>query len=166
MENIRSIFTKNIYAICFDIRNDNNYDKIYLNSNFTIRFPYSISFDKYVERFMKFAFVDNEYLIGIYIYFQRLKKLNYFFTEDNIHKLFAAFAIIFSKTFSDEFLCMSTYSRISGIPRKDLFLLELDVLFILEWNIMIEKEEFTKILRNCETETETETEKEEQIMDL
>jgi hypothetical protein len=164
MENILPIFIKNIYAICSDIRDNNNHDKIHLNSNFMIKFPYSISFYKYVERFMKFAKVDEEYLIGIYIYFQRLKKLNYFFTEDNIHKLFATFTIIFSKTFSDEFFCMSTYSQISGISRKNLLQLELDVLFILKWNIMIEKGEFAKIFCNCETETETETE--EQIMDL
>jgi hypothetical protein len=161
MKNIVSVFTKHIYAICSDIKNDD--DKIYLDSIFSLEFPYLMSFDKYVERFMEYAGIDKEYLVGIYIYFQRLKNLDYFFTKDNIHKLFAIFAIIFSKTFPDEYYSMSFYSQVSGIPIKNLLQMEIGILFALEWDVTIDKEEYMKIYHEYEIEIEMGIETETQV---
>ncbi|KAG1450168.1 hypothetical protein G6F46_003291 [Rhizopus delemar] len=106
--------------------NRNIPDKI---THFHSRAIPNITILSYLSRIHKFAPFDNEALISILIYF------------DRITKLLITSLVIASKFTSDVFYSNSRYAKVGGIPLQELNQLEIQFLFFLDFQLYVTLED-------------------------
>ncbi|KAI9340737.1 cyclin-domain-containing protein [Pilaira anomala] len=93
----------------------------------------------YLTRIHKFAPFTNEALLSILIYFDSITKLENGFTINsyNIHRLLITSLVVASKFTSDVFYANSRYAKVGGIPLRELNQLELEFLFLINFQLHI-----------------------------
>lgn len=103
----------------------------------------NISVLSYLTRIHKFAPFTNEALLSMLIYFDRMTKLDDGFTINsyNIHRLLITSIVVASKFTSDIFYANSRYAKVGGIPLVELNQLELELLFLLDFQLYIPLED-------------------------
>ncbi|KAK4517939.1 tRNA pseudouridine synthase 1 [Mucor velutinosus] len=103
----------------------------------------NISVLSYLTRIHKFAPFTNEALLSMLIYFDRMTKLDDGFTINsyNIHRLLITSIVVASKFTSDIFYANSRYAKVGGIPLVELNQLELELLFLLDFQLFIPLED-------------------------
>ncbi|GAN01645.1 cyclin-related 2 [Mucor ambiguus] len=103
----------------------------------------NISVFSYLTRIHKFAPFTNEALLSMLIYFDRMTKLDDGFTINsyNIHRLLITSIVVASKFTSDIFYANSRYAKVGGIPLVELNQLELELLFLLDFQLYIPLED-------------------------
>ncbi|KAI8647600.1 cyclin-domain-containing protein [Parasitella parasitica] len=99
----------------------------------------NISVLSYLSRIHRFAPFTNEALLSMLIFFDRIAKLDNGFTINsyNIHRLLITSIVIASKFTSDIFYANSRYAKVGGIPLVELNQLELELLFLLDFQLYI-----------------------------
>ncbi|KAG2200647.1 hypothetical protein INT47_005803 [Mucor saturninus] len=99
----------------------------------------SITVLTYLTRIHKFAPFTNEALLSILIYFDAIAKLENGFTINsyNIHRLLITSIVVASKFTSDIFYANSRYAKVGGIPLRELNQLELEFLFLIDFQLHV-----------------------------
>ena len=105
----------------------------------------SIKIKDYIERLYKYTKVNSSTIILILVYIDRLCNLHKLkLTYYNIHKLILVSMIISIKYNEDEYNSLKFYSKLGGIPKSELFLLEYIFISLLNFNLFVSKELFDK----------------------
>ena len=73
-----------------------------------------------------------------------LKQPHIIITPFNVHKLCLCSILIASKFLSDRGLTNNDWAVIGGVPVSELNLLELEFLFLIEFSLVISKDEYNK----------------------
>ncbi|KAG0172693.1 hypothetical protein DFQ30_009920 [Apophysomyces sp. BC1015] len=97
----------------------------------------------YLSRILKFAPFSNEVLLSILVYFDRIAKLKRTFTISslNIHRLLITGIVVGSKLTSDVFYPNTRYAKVGGLPLCELNQLELEFLFLCNFDLHIRLED-------------------------
>ncbi|ORY02705.1 cyclin-domain-containing protein [Basidiobolus meristosporus CBS 931.73] len=110
----------------------------------------NISIQAYLHRIIKFAPFENEALLGILVYFDRITELSvkrdskFIINSLNIHRLLIASLAVSTKFSSDVFYPNSQYAKIGGIPLAELNQLEVEFLFLCGFDLFIKTEVLQK----------------------
>lgn len=117
-------------------------DKIPLRDGRLTRFhsrsPPRIGVQQYLERLTIHATLSPPILLSMVYYIDRLCALYPTFTISSltVHRFLICAATVASKGLSDSFWSNKTYAKVGGISMEELALLELELLFKVEWRIV------------------------------
>ena len=120
-------------------------EKISLLKPFILKKIPSISIINYIERLFKYSKHSEEIMIIVLIYIDIIRSkhkinLNYY----NIHKIIFASFIVTIKFHEDDYYSLNYYSKLSGIPKKEIINLEYEFLQLMNFNLFIKDELFEK----------------------
>lgn len=109
--------------------------------------PPSISVSDYVARVSKYAFSSNACLVAAYHYMTRAveKEPKLALTSLSFHRLFITAVVLACKYFDDVSYNLLYYSKVGGLPYKELANLEISLLQILDFSLGISDDEFMEI---------------------
>lgn len=125
-------------------------------TRFHSRSPPRISVQDYLQRLTTHATLAPPILLSMVYYIDRLCALYPAFTVSSltIHRFLIASATVASKGLSDSFWTNKTYARVGGISLNELALLELELLFRVEWRIVPQPEVlddyYQSLVERCE----------------
>ncbi|KAI9486510.1 MAG: cyclin-domain-containing protein [Benjaminiella poitrasii] len=99
----------------------------------------------YLLRILKFTPFTNEVLICLLIYFDRIANeegtRNYAVSSLTVHRLLITSIVVATKFTSDVFYPNTRYAKVGGIPLYELNQLELEFLFLCNFNLHVKLEE-------------------------
>lgn len=107
-------------------------------TRFHSRAPPGISVMDYLQRLTTHATLPPPILLSMVYYIDRLCALYPAFTISSltVHRFLITSATVASKGLSDSFWTNNTYARVGGISLKELALLELELLYRVDWKIV------------------------------
>jgi hypothetical protein len=108
----------------------------------------SISLADYVERIIRYASIDPLILLTMLIYNDRLLErylpgIYYFFrnhslaTTLSVHRFIITSIMIATKALCDSYLSNTRYSKIGGLGVKELNVLEVEMLFMINFKLIV-----------------------------
>ena len=105
----------------------------------------SVSIKSYLERLAKYSKIENNTLLLILIYIDKVCdinkiRLNYF----NIHKMILASMIIAIKYNEDDYFSNSFYAKVGGVSKSEIDVLEYEFLVLIEFNLYVSDDLFLK----------------------
>jgi hypothetical protein len=97
-----------------------------------------ISIYDYLKRIVKYAAIDKVALLSLLIYIDRICKKHRLFTISSltVHRFIITSLTCASKAMCDSICTNLHYSKVGGIHVKELNLLELEFLFLIDWNLV------------------------------
>ncbi|PHZ16413.1 cyclin-related 2, partial [Rhizopus microsporus ATCC 52813] len=108
----------------------------------------SISIHAYFTRILKYCPCANECLIALLVYFDRMTQPKpsrhippLHIDSYSIHRLIITGLMISSKLYSDIFFTNTRYAKVGGLPVKELNALELEFLYLNDYNLFVTIEE-------------------------
>ncbi|KAJ3213661.1 hypothetical protein HDU67_002623 [Dinochytrium kinnereticum] len=106
-------------------------------TRFHSRAPPAISIGDYLKRIVKYASVERVCLLILLIYIDRVCERNRSFTISSltVHRFIITGVTVGSKALCDSFLQNSMYAKVGGISTKELNILELEFLFLIDWDL-------------------------------
>ena len=153
---ISELFTN----ICDD---KNNKNKNNIMKYFDIETQPSISIKDYIARLYNFSNPNQSTIIASLIYIDRFCHKNDFkITQKNIYKLILTSLIVAAKYNEDSTYSMTIFSKIGGITMTELNNLELKFLFMIQFDLYIDKELYYNYYNNL-MDLNFETEETEEI---
>lgn len=107
--------------------------------------PPTISIQSYLERIVKYSPCSPECYILALIYIDRIIQQNPQFQLNslNAHRLILTSVLVASKFYDDTFYNNSYYSRVGGISSSELNALELEFLFLINFNLSVSNSTFS-----------------------
>ncbi|KAJ1904878.1 cyclin-like protein interacting with PHO85, partial [Coemansia sp. S17] len=95
----------------------------------------AISVHDYLERVAKFVCLENDSLIAVLVYLDRVTRAQihrpaFALSPFNIHRLLITAIVVAHKFNSDVFFNNARYSKVGGIPLAEMNQLELELLFM------------------------------------
>ncbi|KAG5175352.1 cyclin-domain-containing protein [Tribonema minus] len=107
--------------------------------------PPEISVADYLERIRRYASCSNECFVLSLVYIDRLILHNNFaLTSYNVHRVVITSVLLAAKFFDDCYYNNAYYSRIGGIPVRELNTLEAEFLFGINFGLNVTPPEFYK----------------------
>jgi len=108
--------------------------------------PTNITIQQYLSRILKYAPCSNVVFISILVYLDRLANSPKPFVVNsyNIHRFLIVAIMVSTKFFSDVFYTNIHYAKVGGVTNLELNQLELEFLFMLNFDLIIQQEEFEK----------------------
>ncbi|KAL1345744.1 hypothetical protein HN51_019445 [Arachis hypogaea] len=124
-----------------------------LNAFHGVRAP-SISIPKYLERIYKYTNCSPSCFVVGYVYIDRLTHLHpdSLVISLNIHRLLVTSVMIASKMLDDEHYNNAVYARVGGVSNAELNKLELELLFLLDFGVMVSSRVFESYCLHLEKE--------------
>ncbi|SAM02574.1 hypothetical protein [Absidia glauca] len=111
-------------------------------THFHSRAKPGISIHAYLTRILKFAPFSNEALLSLLVYFDRIAlKQRYAVNSFNVHRLLITSIVVASKFTSDVYYPNSRYAKVGGLPLLELNQLELEFLFLCEFQLHVPLED-------------------------
>ncbi|KAJ3052523.1 hypothetical protein HK097_006125 [Rhizophlyctis rosea] len=106
-------------------------------TRFHSRAPPAISISDYLRRIVKYASVENVCLLILLIYIDRMCERNRGFTISSltVHRFVIVGVCCASKALCDSYLTNTMYAKVGGISTKELNILEIEFLFLIDWNL-------------------------------
>ncbi|KAJ2696093.1 cyclin-like protein interacting with PHO85 [Coemansia sp. IMI 209128] len=109
-----------------------------------------ISVHDYLGRVAKFVGLENESLIAVLVYLDRITRAQihrpaYALSPFNIHRMLITAIVVAHKFNSDIFFNNARYSKVGGIPLVELNQLELELLFMARFDLKIDAPEIQRI---------------------
>ncbi|KAJ3298017.1 hypothetical protein HDU76_006501 [Blyttiomyces sp. JEL0837] len=129
-------------------------DQIPLTSSNLTRFhsraPPAISILDYLRRIVKYASVERICLLILLIYIDRVCERNRTFTISSltVHRFIITGVTVASKALCDSFLQNSMYAKVGGISTKELNILELEFLCLIDWRLTASAERLQDYYQN------------------
>lgn len=104
----------------------------------------SISILSYMNRILKYAPCSNCVFISILVYLDRMARAKFPFLlcSSNIHRSIIVCVMVATKFASDVFYTNAHYAKVGGLQLTELNQLELEFLFMNDFNLLISLEEF------------------------
>eukprot|EP00756_Hemistasia_phaeocysticola_P061410 Hpha_TRINITY_DN4892_c0_g1::TRINITY_DN4892_c0_g1_i1::g.20303::m.20303 len=111
----------------------------------------SLSVMDFLHRMCKYAQTPPEALIctGLLVY-RLLGRVDWNLDSQNSHRIIAAAFLVAEKTSNERFRGMSHHSKMFGIPKKELVILERALLTEVNWDVHVSSEEYAKFKRLLE----------------
>ncbi|KNE67884.1 hypothetical protein AMAG_12599 [Allomyces macrogynus ATCC 38327] len=109
-------------------------------SRFHARAPPPISIHAYLARILKYAPCENAVFIAVLVYLDRMARARVPFVvcTNNMHRLLITAIMVATKFHSDVFFTNVHYAKVGGVTVAELNMLELEFLFINEFNLTIQ----------------------------
>jgi len=105
----------------------------------------AISIRSYLRRIIKYIQCSSQAVILSLIYIDRLIERRAFaVTQHNAHRLLLSSILIAAKTFDDEFYSNGFFSQVGGILVEELNNLEMEFLFLLQFNTFVTTEKYNE----------------------
>ena len=116
----------------------------------------NVSIQNYLDRLAKYSKIENNTLLLVLIYIDRICelnkiRLNYF----NIHKLILGGLLIAIKYNEDDYFSNTFYSKVGGVTQKEINNLEYEFLTLIDFNLYVSDELFIRYydyIKNVEDE--------------
>ncbi|KAJ2910141.1 cyclin-like protein interacting with PHO85 [Coemansia aciculifera] len=110
----------------------------------------AISVHDYLERVAKFVCLENDSLIAVLVYLDRVTRAQIHrpalaLSPFNIHRLLITAIVIAHKFNSDIFFNNARYAKVGGIPLAEMNQLELELLFLARFDLKIDAPEMQRI---------------------
>ena len=103
----------------------------------------SISVPNYLQRISKFSGCSDECFILSLIYIDRLITRQKIEMDPlNVHRLIITSIMLAAKFFDDHYLDNAHYSQVGGIPRDEINALELEFLFLIEFDLFVSSKDY------------------------
>ncbi|KDP25867.1 hypothetical protein JCGZ_22897 [Jatropha curcas] len=124
-----------------------------LNAFHGIRAP-SISIPKYLERLYKYTNCSPSCFVVGYVYLDRLlhKHPDSLIISLNVHRLLVTCVMVASKMLDDEHCDNAFYARVGGVSNAELNKLEIELLFLLDFGVMVSSRAFESYCLHLEKE--------------
>ncbi|KAI8837853.1 cyclin-domain-containing protein, partial [Chytridium lagenaria] len=119
-------------------------------TRFHSRAPPAISVKDYMRRIVKYASVERVCLLVLLIYVDRICERNPTFTISSltVHRFIITATTVACKALCDIFLQNTTYAKVGGISGRELNLLELEFLSLIDWSLTATAESCQDYYRN------------------
>lgn len=115
------------------------------NMSFTSYDKPSVTINEYLVRIQKYSEAEDSTIIMGLMYVDRICEIaKIVLTPYNIHRLLFTAIFLAIKYNEDVVFSDTFYSRVSGIPIKELKQLELDFVLLVQFKLFIKKEEYQK----------------------
>ncbi|PIA18549.1 cyclin-domain-containing protein [Coemansia reversa NRRL 1564] len=103
----------------------------------------SISVHDYLQRIAKFVCLENDTLLAVLVYLDRIGRAQIHrpslsLSPFNIHRLVITAIIIAHKFNSDIFFNNARYAKVGGIPLGEMNQLELEMLFLMKFDLKVD----------------------------
>ncbi|XP_057787227.1 cyclin-U1-1-like [Salvia miltiorrhiza] len=118
-----------------------------------VRSP-AIGLDKYVERIYKYTSCSPSCFVVAFVYIDRLlhRYPDSLVVSLNVHRLLVTSVMIASKTLDDEHYNNAFYARVGGVSNSELNKLELELLFLLDFDVTVSSRIFESYCQHLEKE--------------
>ncbi|XP_077253990.1 cyclin-U1-1-like [Tasmannia lanceolata] len=116
--------------------------------------PPSISILKYMERIYKYTDCSPSCFVVAYVYIDRLahKHPDSLVVSLNIHRLLVTSVMVASKVLDDVHYNNAFYARVGGVSNAELNRLEMELLFLLDFGVMVSSRIFESYCVHLEKE--------------
>jgi len=114
----------------------------------------SMSVTSYFTRLARYSGCSGEVLLLTLIHFHRLLHLHsHHFTINllTIHRVLLTGVLCAAKFFDDSFLNNARYAKIGGISGPELNALEVELLFLLNFDLFVDSTEYTRVYHSLIT---------------
>ncbi|EES19489.1 hypothetical protein BDA96_09G136100 [Sorghum bicolor] len=112
-----------------------------------------LSIKLYAERIFKYAKCSPSCFVLGLIYIERyLQQPNIYMTSFSVHRLLIASVVVAAKFIDDAFFNNAYYGRVGGITTREMNMLELDLLFSLDFRLKVDIETFGSYCLQLEKE--------------
>ncbi|KAJ7981318.1 Cyclin [Quillaja saponaria] len=124
-----------------------------LNTFHGIRAP-NISIPKYLERIYKYTNCSPSCFVVGYVYIDRLlhRHPDSLVVSLNVHRLLVSSVMVASKMLDDVPYNNAFYARVGGVSNAELNKLELELLFLLDFGVMVSSQVFESYCSHLEKE--------------
>lgn len=113
--------------------------------SFFSKIPASVTIARYIERIVKYTYLEESTFILALIYIDRICEYNDIILNDaNIHRIIFSSVVLAIKINEDDYYSNSYYSKVAGIPVKELNVLEYDFVRLIRYNLFVNQEIFEK----------------------
>ncbi|KAJ1652985.1 cyclin-like protein interacting with PHO85 [Dispira simplex] len=109
--------------------------------------PPAISIYRYLQRIVKYLKLDNRYLLLFLVYLERItnnSKGCIVINSLSLHRLVISSLVVAHKFYCDRIAPNTRYAEIGGIPLTDMNLLEVEFLFMCQFDLLVSIEELEK----------------------
>jgi len=96
-----------------------------------------IALEAYIARLFKYGQFNKDCFVRALVYMDRLIEGGFIFNSNNIHRAFLVAVMCSAKFFEDEPCDNRFYALLGGIGKAELNTLEVQFLFMIDWNINI-----------------------------
>jgi hypothetical protein len=123
-------------------------DRFVINDERITRFHASrapnITIESYLERIAKYSNCSEECFVLALIYIDRLIRKNGTFLVNslNVHRLMITSIMLGAKFFDDQYFNNAYFGKVGGVSCKEINLLEIEFLFMINFNLFVETELF------------------------
>ncbi|KAL8511159.1 hypothetical protein ACS0TY_017835 [Phlomoides rotata] len=118
-----------------------------------VRAP-AISLEKYVERMYKYTSCSPSCFVVAFVYIDRLvhKYPDSLVVSLNVHRLLVTSVMVASKILDDTHYNNAFYARVGGVSNEELNKLELELLFLLDFEVYVSPRVFESYCQHLEKE--------------
>merc|ERR1719186_2324336 len=101
-----------------------------------------ITIKSYLHRIAKFSNCSEECFVLALVYIDRLirKNENFMVNSLNVHRLMITSIMLGAKFFDDQYFNNAYFGKVGGVSRKEINLLEIEFLFMINFNLYVETE--------------------------
>lgn len=143
----------NTLSVIFtDICKENDINPIINNKNISLFLTDSIqtiTINDYLQRLVKYTQVESSTLIAMLIYIDRLCELNNFIVNSyNVYKILFSSLIMAIKYNEDEYYDNKFYAKVGGVTLKEMNILEISFLKLIDFKLYISEEIFETYFEN------------------
>jgi len=106
--------------------------------------PPPISIQEYLERIAKYSCCSEECFVLALIYIDRLIQCNPAFLVNslNVHRIIITSVMLAAKYFDDHYYNNAYYGKVGGVPNTEVNSLEIEFLFMVNFNLFVSREEY------------------------
>ncbi|KAJ3202251.1 hypothetical protein HDU67_000683 [Dinochytrium kinnereticum] len=121
-------------------------DRIAMSPSNITRFhskrPAGISIIDYLRRIVKHGAVNRSCLMAVLVYMDRMCSRNSTFMVSSltVHRFIITSIAISCKAHSDTYYSNKVYAELGGLPLRELSALELELVFLLNWDLVTTRE--------------------------
>jgi len=107
--------------------------------------PPQIAIKVYLERIAKYSNCSEECFVLALIYIDRLIRTNGSFLVNsyNVHRMIITSVMLAAKFFDDQYFNNAHFGRVGGVSCKEINLLEIEFLFMINFNLFVENDLYT-----------------------
>ena len=115
-----------------------------------------ISIFDYLTRIVKYSRIDKSEIIVGMLYFKRMRKLHRHFpcSDRSMHRTMLIMLLLATKMHRDDPASNQFFSRLGGIPPKELARLERCALDLLDYSLFVPFDEYTQVFVSVDEYTQ------------
>jgi hypothetical protein len=114
--------------------------------------PPPIELQQYIQRLYNYIPCSSHCFVYAIIYVDRILRVNKSFklSELNVHRIFFTALVVASKFYDDEYYSNSWYGRVGGVCAKELNILEVTFLKLIQFRLTVSPQEYEMYLSSVE----------------